>query len=690
LALLASDELRLLYAVLLNVLVLATAWRLARRWEPDDVLRAAADAGLLFYLVQYLAVAIPGLIGAIHPLTIALVAVLLSSAMAVGGVRRRKIALDPPPSMSRASIIAITASSLFVLSYFATLVWHQRQLPVISNDALTYQLPAAVQWLQTGRIGLYEAWYYNPANSFSPLAGSTFIAWLIAPAGNDVLARFVEVGPLILLFVATINLCRAAGMTITAASILAAAIVLLRPFASQTILAKDDLFVAAFFAVLIDAMRRLRLEQRVGAWRIGIALGLLLATKYTVLLSMPILLLMLGRGWTWRRFAVAAGAVIALAGPWYVRNLILTGNPIYPTAVTIAGRTIFPGMLHVTRSELLKSFAGVWDVFTGKYYSVPRLFDVSLPRLQFRFGLAQILIFGWLAAGVLSLRRAASDRLTRTALMGPIIGVGLFVLAAPYGEMRFTYPSLLLIGVAGAIALARVPTKPQAGAAIALACASAATAFRIEWVGYFMLVGALAALAGALVALSRHAARIVAIGTVALTAITGMAVYVQWSAYIDQCDADSAVAWSNPGSYDTLGEVWTYVRTEVRAGAPIAYANTFFTYPLMGYRFDHRVQYAPTRHDLDRFMDMPRIEQTMTGEQIVARVTAMLRENPDREQWLRRLRETGAEYLVLIKLDTSAPTETANPPEARFVAEEPDRFQRVFDNEIGSVFKIVW
>src|SRR5699024_7835113 len=136
----------------------------------------------------------------------------------------------------------------------------QRQLPVISNDALTYHLPAAVEWLQKGRLALYEAWSYNPANSYSPLAGSVFLAWLMAPMGNDVLARFVQVGPAVLFLVAMINLCRALGARVGAAALIAAACVVARPFMSQTILAKDDLFVAAFFVLLIDAMRRPRLE----------------------------------------------------------------------------------------------------------------------------------------------------------------------------------------------------------------------------------------------------------------------------------------------------------------------------------------------------------------------------------------------------------------------------------------------
>ena len=73
---------------------------------------------------------------------------------------------------------------------------------------MTYHLPAAAQWLRTGTLGVFETWFYNPANTYSPLAGSIFIAWLIAPFHSDLAARFVEVGPLLMIFWAVLSLSR--------------------------------------------------------------------------------------------------------------------------------------------------------------------------------------------------------------------------------------------------------------------------------------------------------------------------------------------------------------------------------------------------------------------------------------------------------------------------------------------------
>ena len=315
-------------------------------------------------------------------------------------------------------MILFGACAAFVVGYAGCLIVYQSALPVISNDAITYHLPAAVQWLQTGRIGLYEAWFYNPANSYSPLAGSVFLEWLLAPVGNDTIARFVQAGPLLLLFVGVVNLCRRVGADVGVAGLIAVAAVLARPIVSQTALAKDDLFVAAFFVLALDALRRERMEERWGPWRAGIAMGLMLATKFTVLLSLPVLFLVLGRGRKWQWAIIVFVCVMILAGPWYVRNAVVTGNLFYPTRLTIGDATLLPGMIDVHRSALLSTASGVWNVFTGGYYSVP------VP-------LAIVLIAGWCAAVRVAGRNVLRNRVIRVSILGALLGIALFILLAP-------------------------------------------------------------------------------------------------------------------------------------------------------------------------------------------------------------------------------------------------------------------
>jgi hypothetical protein len=83
-----GDDIGLLYLVLLNAAVGIAAWRLARR-RSADALDAAGDAFLIFYFVQYLSVCVTGIAGAMHALTIGLVALLASAVIALGSWRIR-------------------------------------------------------------------------------------------------------------------------------------------------------------------------------------------------------------------------------------------------------------------------------------------------------------------------------------------------------------------------------------------------------------------------------------------------------------------------------------------------------------------------------------------------------------------------------------------------------------------------
>src|SRR5687768_4370752 len=77
-----EHELRLLHFVIVNAIVLASAWRLVRR-EPEtsDIVQAMLDCALVWFVVQYLSVGVPGLLGVLSSFTISTTAILLSAAM---------------------------------------------------------------------------------------------------------------------------------------------------------------------------------------------------------------------------------------------------------------------------------------------------------------------------------------------------------------------------------------------------------------------------------------------------------------------------------------------------------------------------------------------------------------------------------------------------------------------------------
>jgi hypothetical protein len=577
-------------------------------------------------------------------------------------------------------------------------IWYVGALPVMSNDALAYHLPAAVQWLRTGRLGLYEAWFYNPANVYSPLAGSTFLAWSMAPMGNDLLARFVQAPALPFLFLGMLRLSKLLGVPATLAALVAAAAVLSRPFVSQVTFPKDDLFMGAFFLVAAVGLGAGG-DDRLSAWRAGVGLGLFLATKYTALFSLPLFLLMIDAparaGWRRKQWAIAAGCVLLLAGPWYVHNAMLTGNPIYPTEVRVLGVTVLPGLLTLQRGVLLRSLSGVWSVLTGTYYApTPALFA--------------LLLAGWLAAawssGASALLR---DPIKRLCIVGAPLGVALFVLTSPYGEIRFVYPSLLLLFACLALGLGqlRLPTLARHAVAAAVLLLAAGTAYPFSTL-LVPLSAAVAAGAAGVMAVALHYRRIwlsttaQVLGTAAgAFAVVMMLVYVYWPTYVRLCRETADPAWSVPGyAYGDLGEAWRFVRQNTPADALVAYCNTYLLYPMYGPEFSRRFIYVPTRPGLAHSWQLPHFPALLSGEEIPGAAPRVTIQGASRETWLANLKASGAQYLFIGTRDLGATdAKPFVPPELTYVQADPGHFHRIDTplpdgrlNASAAVYQITW
>ena len=293
----------------------------------------------------------------------------------------------PPPNRpslpSRFDTFFCAGCLLFVIGYFASLVQLQYAAPLVGDDALTYHLPVAGHWLQTGYLSLYNTWFFNPANTYSPLAGSVFFTWLIAPIRADILAQFGQMPALILTFFAFLQLTRSLGVRLSIASLIAVAALLSRPFIAEAILVKDDHgFLAAFFLVAIAGCAPERLRDRLGPWRIGIAIGLFFATKYTAFLTAPLFLLVIDAPfrarWSFRQYLLSAACGLAVAAPWYLRNLILTANPLYPATLSLAGHPILHGLFIFDRSTEMRTLTGAWSAFTAGYTALAPTFVVLL------------------------------------------------------------------------------------------------------------------------------------------------------------------------------------------------------------------------------------------------------------------------------------------------------------------------
>ncbi|WP_428938635.1 hypothetical protein [Fontivita pretiosa] len=687
---LLAPELRLLLIIAVSALVLAGGYWFARRITGREGIAALVDAGLIFYAVQYVVIGAAGVVGALTAPAVLIAAAIVG--VGLWSLGKNPLPCPLPEYREREKGLAykrrelgarwvVGGCAILVVSYILSLIWLQRAFPPVANDSLTYHLPAAVQWIQDHRISLLETWYFNPANTYSPLAGSMFITWWLAPIGNDALARFVQTPALLLCWLAMLELARACGARSSVAAIVATAAVLSRPFFSQAILEKDDVFVSAFFACALAGLARDKLSDRFGPWRVGIAVGLMLATKYTAMLSLPLFLLAIDApicaGWRGRHWLIAILLPALLAGPWFLRNLLLTGNPVYPVDLFF-----FDGMFRTARSEQLQSIHGIWKTLAGGYYSLPAV----------QWGL---LLIGWVSALAKHHRIALRQPLLRTIVAGPIVGIGLFLAVSPYDELRFAYPSLLLLFACAAVAMSGRKIVAELVWSGMLLLSAMATNFIPENLKRIvpMALGIWVAGLAIVYVWSMLGTRLAKLMAAAIAGVVLFAfVFVYWSAFVHrELEPMANFAWqSGAGGYAPLADAWVFVRTRIPPGRTLAYANTHYVYPLYGFDLTRRVVRAPLRADRLHLHELPKIPGSLPGERIVPAVVRNIIADADRDAWLANLRRLGAEYLLIATGDLTGLPDPPPPPELIFASQDPAHFQPIFQNEAAVIYRIVW
>jgi len=263
------------------------------------------------------------------------------------GVRRDREV--PEPWVEKRALLP-AALVVFILSLTAV----AGLAPVVGDwgsDTVAYHLLGPKVWL---RAGVIRPVADNSPTAF-PQTAETMYAALFATGGPlaPCFADFLTLG---LLLAMSASLAMRCGLD-APGGWWVAAIVATMPavFSGAHLTFVDGLYAAFFLAavrVALDAERHLE-------WALfGVFCGLLMATKYTGMLAVPVLavgLVFLRRKSDqekWQRasagFAFAGIAALLVAAPYYVRNWLLLGCPIYPPP---------PGLTHVCHAKYLSTQA---------------------------------------------------------------------------------------------------------------------------------------------------------------------------------------------------------------------------------------------------------------------------------------------------------------------------------------------
>ena len=552
--------------------------------------------------------------------------------------------------------------------------------PPTAYDSLTYHLFFPARWLQLRRLTIIPTPFGDEAPAYAPSDGELAFLALLMPFRSDAIARAGQVPFYALSGLVVYALARRAGAS-SVAALYAPMLFLLTPTMrneAETALV-DVIWTSMFLATFHFGLRARETGDRKDEIFAGICLGLFLGTKFAALPYLPALLPLAFTPRFRQRAAWLLPGLLVCGAPWYLRNWIVTGSPVYPLRVELFGHPLTDGAYE--RTAMLAS------VFHREGW------QPALLAIAHAFSLPVLLLIAVFTLAGLSQRRfpPGSGGFPLVAIVaGAIALLPLFWFGIPYNsEFRFLLP------------------------AVGLMCAAAPTAFgrskALDTVLHLAAIGVLARLLGLAITVSYLWLFVSGVGLtllllfaardprrfppvaalVALTAGTGLTV---WS--VRACPTGCEIT-ASPGAPRELLATWqeAWQWTDAHAPARIAYAGTNAPYPLLGPHYENEVEYVNIdAHRGWRFDDYDRARPVIEGPATSAK-PAFERRAPDAAAWIANLRDRKIEYVYVTTLskDERAYLEhdTAGfPIEAAWMAARPSTFRLVFGNADVRIYAV--
>lgn len=401
----------MLAGALAVLILLLAAYAAGAAWRAEGSVALTCGLGLLAAGIAW-----SGLFGL---LTLPWLLTVLT-VVAVGGGLARPVPADPgsadTAAWTRGETLVLALIGLHVAVHALALA-----VPPIGWDALTYHLPLPAHYLRCGSL----ADSHDILNSTFPQAVEMLYLWMLAwePSGQAALA--VNLVCLPLLVVLTVKLARALGAP-RPWRLLAGLAVLLMPMTNRLAgYHTTDIPLAAFSTLALLLLARRQYGTAL------LAAGMAAACKYTGLIIFAGVLAAVLWQADWRaRLRLLLWAPLALlltAGPWLLRNVAHTGNPVYPFA-----RAYFAP----DRTPVARTPAATMTAVADQYADKGRFYATRWERLRFPFDI--------------TFRFAQFDewRYAAGPLYLALVPVGLWALRRPVAV-----PVLVALGQAAAVVL---------------------------------------------------------------------------------------------------------------------------------------------------------------------------------------------------------------------------------------------
>lgn len=616
-----------------------------------------------------------------------------------------------------AAVVAVVGALLAFGAAFAV-----RHAPLTLYDSVSYHLFFSARWLQDHALSIVPTPFSDEAQAYAPANGELFFLWLMLPFHGDLLARAGQLPFALLSALILYALARRLGAPPAHAAYPPAFFLLSRSILEQAIGADVDVVCAAMFlASLYLGVLALDSNAR-RDWALwGVSLGLFLGSKYVALVYVPIfLLLAFARGVRVRALWSLPG-LAAFGAPWYLRNWIAGGSPIYPATLAIGGITIARGAF--SRAAMLHTVFHITDVrllpVIIAHLFGPTLFVLWVPVAI--VGGAAMLRRGWWPSAFLALV---------PVMMAPLFWFGFPVNV----DSRFLIPAIGPALLPFAFAFGRSAARARVLHVLyALGMAWIVVGLRAEprvpvpwfmqgWLEFDGLVnadfllwfGAAALLIGASWWATRLQPRRALVITASLCVACAAVLAIAGDTWCPPLRCEYLDV-TSPRIRPNLLVAWRWI-AENTNHATIAYTGINLPYPLTGDRLTNRVVYANIDgrprwrfHDYDRayrrgdFRPIPPILASSSGELLPVAAHDGVRDDAVRPRyermegleyaWVSNLRQLNVTYLFVSALsayevDYVWHNERDYPIEDEWAKRDPRTFSLVYENRQVRIYAV--
>ncbi len=553
-------------------------------------------------------------------------------------------------------------------------------------DGLTVHLPMAANMVKSGTIA--PAANVPQVNRYYPVSREAVMAWVMLPFHSDNLAM-VGVIEIVALMAAVYAMGREIGAR-RAACIATGLAFLTAPLVADQLMGsqKNDVILAvSFLAMMTFVLRFLRTGAVREAVFAGLAGGLLVGTKfsgpaYLPLVVFPILIAATGRALDGRRCAGSrrfsgrtylraalwfALPVILIGVPWYLRNIVLKGNPVYPVAVHVGGIELLPGRLTLDQMEVHSTSLG---------WSLTRLLSASRNWWK-TLGIGVYLV---LAAPLLAVGRLACDRGTRSFLRAYLfvlcpLYMFLVFLNHPWSASleseRYGFPFFLFGHAALLGTVAGVPALEVLWTVVA-AVLAAVNMFKWTRFALPVLVAALALAASARWIAPRLSIRPVGaslarifnlwvLAALAAAVLLGAVPWVESFRESRKPREDYGYLSFRRREERLLAEGWLHVRRNF-SGTRVMAAGELRDFPLFGVRLTNELLRVPASNGVVSIPESAFVDYVLSEE---------------------------AELLFCADWWVLYPERMESCPVEKWARDRPDLFAMEYENEVVSIFRVL-